>query len=139
MSDRPITKRQKLVRTHNFATLVALLSFVGIVLGAVGVEALALPASIAFVFAMFVAILVMFRTRNADEYTAAVWRAATSLAFVITAGVMLLTPIVEGVYDGYMQAHTGRRTERDLTLDGFVVVIAAFFTGNAWARLRGTA
>ena len=88
---------------------------------------------------MFVAILAMFATRNADEYTAAVWRAGTSLAFVITAAVMLFTPMAEGFYLGFAEAHNGVTTERDLKLDGFIVVVAAFFVGNAWARVRGTA
>lgn len=139
MTKPPLTKRQLRVRTHNGATLVALLSFLGIAVGDAILGTLSLPISAIIVLLMFVAIVVMFVTRNADEYTAAVWRAGTSLAFVITAAVMLFTPLAEGFYDGFTQAHTGVATERDLKLDGFIVVVAAFFVGNAWARIRGTA
>ena len=139
MTNLPLTKRQKRVRSHNGATLVALLSFLGIAVGDAILGTLSLPISAIIVLLMFVAIVVMFATRNADEYTAAVWRAGTSLAFVITAAVMLFTPLAEGFYDGFTQAHTGDATERDLKLDGFIVVVAAFFVGNAWARIRGTA
>ena len=138
MTNPPMTKRQKRVRTHNVATVIALLSFVGIAIGSSALAEMPLPISAILVLLMFVAILVMFATRNADEYTAAVWRAGTSLAFVITAAVMLFTPLAEGFYDGFTQAHTGVPTERDLRLDGFIVVVASFFVGNAWARIRGT-
>ena len=138
MTNSPMTKRQKRVRMHNFATLAAFLSLVGIAVGDAIYGTHNVPISTIFVLLMFVAILVMFATRNADEYTAAVWRAGTSMAFVITATVMLLIPFFEGVYDGYTQAHTGVATERDLQLEGFIVVVAAFFVGNAWARIRGT-
>ena len=138
MINPPLTKRQKRVRTHNGTTMVALLSFLGIAVGDAFLGTLSLPLSAIFGLLMFVAIVVMFATRNADEYTAAVWRAGTSLAFVITAAVMLFTPFFEGVYDGYTNAHTGVASERDLKLDGFIVVVASFFVGNAWARIRGT-
>ena len=138
MTHPPMTKRQKRVRSHNVATLVALLSFIGIAIGSSAFAEVSLPISALLVLMMFVAILVMFATRNADEYTSAVCRAGTSLAFVITAAVMLFTPLAEGFYDGFTQAHTGVPTERGLKLDGFIVVVASFFVGNAWARIRGT-
>ena len=138
MTNPPMTKRQKRVRSHNVATLVALLSFIGIAIGSSAFAQVSLPISALLVLMMFVAILVMFATRNSDEYTSAVWRAGTSLAFVITAALMLFMPLAEGFYDGFSQAHTGVPTELELRLDGFIVVVASFFVGNAWARIRGT-
>ncbi|MEW4448032.1 hypothetical protein [Qipengyuania sp. JC766] len=134
MANPPPTKRQKQVRTHNVATLIALLTFIVITLGATEIVAIPIAINALTVVLMFVAIVVMFASRNADEYTAAVWRTGTSLAFVITASVMLFTPVLEGFFDGLFRA--GR--EHDLKLDGFIVVVATFFLGNAWARLRGT-
>lgn len=136
-----MTKRQKQVRIHNAATLLALLSFAGVVLVSAELFGLSisLPLAMVSVLLMFSSILVTFATRNADEYTAAMWRAGTSLAFVITAAVMLFAPLAEGFHDGLTQAHGAGVRKRELQIEGIIIVIAAFFVGNAWARIRGTA
>ena len=139
MDNPPMTRRQKNVRLHGLATIVAFVAFLAVGIGELEIADLSLPVGVIAVLTMFIAILVMFFTRNADEYTAAIWRAGTSFAFVITAAIMLFTPFVEGVYDGFTQAHSGTPAQQDLQLNGLAVVVAAFFLGNAWARLRGTA
>ena len=75
-------------------------------------------------------------TRNADEYVAAIWRAGTSTAFVFTAAVLIFVPFLEGFFDGLMGLEKGQ--DIDASDASEMVIIAAFFIANAWARLRGT-
>lgn len=136
MTDKPHTPREKRVRRHNAATLAALLSFVAYVAiklsGGESIE----PVKVIAVLVMFPAILVMYATRNADEYVAAIWRSGTSSAFVMTVAVLLVLPFFEGFYDGI----TGGDRKQDLTLplDAGLVLIGTFFLGNGSARWRGT-
>lgn len=136
MSDKPLTKREKNVRRHNVATLLALLSFLTVAVNSLPGVALPLPLNVVAVLIMFVAIIVMFATRNADEYVAAIWRSGTSAAFVLTAAVVVFAPFFEGMYDGFM----GNERNRDMDLSGAttLVVIGSFFIANGWTRFRGT-
>ena len=136
MNDTPMTKRQKRVRRHNVATLVAFLTFTTVVVQSLYGDVFHMAANALLVFAMFIAIIVMFATRNDDEYVAALWRTGTSAAFVLTAAVVVFTPVFEGVYDGLM-AHE-RNRDIDLSTDMMLLVIGSFFLANGWARLRGT-
>ena len=136
MNDTPMTKRQKRVRRHNVATLVAFLTFTTVVVQSLYGDVFHMAANALLVFAMFIAIIVMFTTRNADEYVAAIWRTGTSAAFVLTAAVVVFTPVFEGVYDGLM-AHE-RNRDIDLSTDMMLLVIGSFFLANGWARLRDT-
>ena len=136
MTDKPLTLREKRVRKHNVATLAALLSFVAYVANKLSGADSAEAVTVIAILVMFSAILVMYATRNADEYVAAIWRSGTSSAFVMTAGVLLMLPFFEGFYDGI----TGGDRKQDLTLplDAGLVLIGTFFLGNGWARWRGT-
>ncbi len=138
MRNPSLTKRQKQVRTHNIATAVALLAVVAIFAANLLDNEFVAELGILLILIMFASILVMYRTRAADEYIASVWRAGTSLAFVFTAAILLVTPLVSGFYAGYMGAHTGTEYATG-EANGFLTVIASFFVGNAWARIRGTA
>ena len=136
MTDTPLTKREKQVRRHNAATLISLAAIVLIDIQVFTDDAFHPGVNILLVFAFFASIIVMFRTRNADEYIAAIWRSATSAAFMITAAIVVFTPFFEGIYDGYMGAH--RNQDIDPSTDFSLIVMGSFFIGNAWARLRGT-
>ena len=137
MKERPLTNRQKAIRRHNVATLVALLTFLAFVLkhSAFG------PGSQTFITsALFVlwcsSIVIMFRTRNADEYVAAIWRNSTSAAFMITAASIVIVPFLEGLYEGFIGLEN---TGGSNFSENFVaVVLLSFFATNAWARVRGT-
>ena len=136
MTAKPLTKREKSVRRHNLATLLALLSFVFIAIDSLELVALPLGVSAIVVLVLFASIITMFVTRNADEYTAALWRIGTSAAFVITASFILFLPFFEGMYDGFMGAHRGQ--DYDASDMSEVILMGSFFIANAWARLRGT-
>lgn len=137
MTAKPLTKREKSVRRHNIATLLALTAFIALVVRST--EVVTLPETVNFVAIMtlFFAVITMFMTRNADEYVAAVWRAGTSTAFVFTAAVLIFVPFTEGFIDGLMGYENGQ--DIDASDASEMVIIASFFIANAWARLRGTA
>ena len=137
MTAKPLTKREKSVRYHNIATLLAFTAFVTLVVRSS--ELVSLPDTVNFVAMMtlIVAIITMFRTRNADEYVAAIWRAGTSTAFIITAAALIFLPFIEGFIDGLMGYENGQ--DIDASDASEMVIIASFFIANAWARLRGTA
>ncbi|WP_226700866.1 hypothetical protein [Qipengyuania gaetbuli] len=136
MTAKPLTKREKSVRRHNIATLLALTAFIALLVRST--ELVTLPETVNFVAIMtlFFAVITMFMTRNADEYVAAIWRAGTSTAFVFTAAVLIFLPFTEGFIDGLMGYENGQ--DIDASDASEMVIIASFFVANAWARLRGT-
>ena len=136
MTAKPLTKREKSVRRHNIATVLALTAFITLVVRST--ELVTLPEMVNFVAIMtlFFAVITMFMTRNADEYVAAIWRAGTSTAFVFTAAVLIFVPFTEGFIDGLMGIENGQ--DIDASDASEMVIIASFFVANAWARLRGT-
>lgn len=140
MNKPPLTPREKKVRRHNLATYAALSAFVGYFLGVYFPENMFAPYRIGFIFIMLAAIVVMFRTRNADEYTKAIWLSGTSVAFVATVAFMFFVPFLEGFFDGLIEGLSGRETERDLEVEKLVpsISLAAFFIASFWTRLRGT-
>lgn len=77
----------------------------------------------------------MLVTRNADEYTRALWNTGASLAFATVLVLYIGLPFAEGLYDGLRSDETSRR---DIPAGfGVTIGIAAFFVGHAWKRLRG--
>ncbi|WP_435417642.1 hypothetical protein WAB17_12330 [Parerythrobacter aurantius] len=139
MTKIPLTLREKRVRRHNWATGIALLS-----LTAFGVLAAAQVGGGFRGFALvllFPSVVIMFLTRDADEYIAAIWQYGTSVAFVVTVGAMLFVPAIEGFLDGLFEGFTERPTEQDIDIIGLtpVIGVASFFLASAWARIRGTA
>ena len=96
---------------------------------------LAVTSTLFFVAACFV----MFLTRNADEYVAALWRAGTNLAFLTLLLSVLLIPFAEGFIDGLMSASTEDPGVQDLKTDLVPeIAFTGFFLAHFWARLRGT-
>lgn len=140
MNGKALTPREKRVRRHNVSTLAAFVSFVVwmVAFTAFKAEFGAMRGLASLLF--LAALVVMFTTRNADEYTAAIWRAGTSLAFVVTVGFMFFAPFIEGFLDGLFEGFTKKPTERDLETGELLplVALAAFFLANAWTRIRGT-
>lgn len=140
MNGKALTPREKRVRRHNVSTLVAFVSFVVwmVAFTAFEVEFGAVRGLASLLF--LAALVVMFTTRNADEYTAAIWRAGTSLAFMVTVGFMFFAPFLEGFLDGLFEGITEQPTERDLDTGELLPLVAltSFFIANAWTRIRGT-
>ena len=140
MTRNTSSKREKAVRRHNLATLCALILFGLLVLVKLPIAAGIDGISPLVTILLLSAIIIVYRTRNADEYTSALWRTGTSLAFVITIAFLLLVPFGEGFVDGLLGAHAGEEPVQDLPTSDYALPIAlgAFFIGNAWARVRGT-
>ena len=136
MTTKPLSKREKSVRRHNMATLVAFLAFLLILVRSMELFSLLSSVSVVAIVVLFCAIITMFVTRNADEYVAAIWRAGTSTAFVFTAAMLLFLPLLEGMFDGLMGIENGQTLDASDASE--LVIIASFFIANAWARLRGT-
>ena len=137
MTKQPLTKREKSVRLHNAATIVALIGFLPVLAYTFeGLQVSQTVNAIAFL-AMFCAIIVMFRTRSADEYIAGIWRSGTSAAFVITTAALIFVPFFEGVYAGLVGLEGAKSSAQSLDIGA--VLIGSFFIANAWTRIRGTA
>lgn len=136
MTERPLSHREKQVRRHNVATVIAALTFAIALLAADGLIPALQPFRLPAYLVMLVAIIVMFRTRNADEYITAIWRSATNVAFVALVALLVFGPMLEGFWDGL----TGNERGQELTAAAFGMPLAllSFFLGNLWARLRGT-
>ena len=131
------TRREKLARRHNLATLFALLSFVVLLTGSTEIIQLGEAIRTIAILTLFATVITMFMTRNADEFIAAIWRAGTSVAFVFTAGALIMLPFAEGLFDGLMGIENGQ--DLDASDASEFLIIASFFIANGWARLRGTA
>ncbi|WP_369025274.1 hypothetical protein [Qipengyuania sp. RANM35] len=80
-------------------------------------------------------VLVLFVTRNADEYVAALWRAGAGAAFIALIAWELFGPAMEGFIDGL----AGVEDNMDFPASaGPAVAYTAFFVAHTWARIRGT-
>lgn len=124
------------MRRHNLATVIAAITFAIALLAGDGMVEALQPVRAAAYFIMLIAIVVMFRTRNADEYLAAIWGSATSVAFAALVLLLVFAPMLEGFWDGL----TGNESGQDLTASalGMPLALASFFLANLWARVRGT-
>ncbi|WP_152434576.1 hypothetical protein [Erythrobacter sp. THAF29] len=56
----------------------------------------------------FAALIVQFRNRNADEFTAQQWGIASSTAFIVTVGWMLFAGQIEAIVGGIISQATGK-------------------------------
>lgn len=83
----------------------------------------------------------MMFTRNADEYTRALWTAGASMAFAIMLVLFLTVPFFEGVYDGFTKARgSAEETARDIpAILTIACAIAGFYFGLFWKRFLGNA
>lgn len=80
------------------------------------------------------AILVMFTTRKADEYTESLWSAGANAGFMAAVSWLLLAPFVEGVWDGLTANENRMEWPTDI---GVYIAISAFLVAFNWKRLRG--
>jgi hypothetical protein len=83
----------------------------------------------------------MLFTRNADEYTRALWTSAASLAFATLLILFLGLPAAEGFYDGFRTAIEDRPDDyyqQDIKAGAIIGCgIVAFYIGLFWKRFRG--
>lgn len=76
---------------------------------------------------------VMLFTRNADEYTRALWTAAASLAFATVLILYIGLPFIEGFMDGLDNVEA-----QDIPATATIAIaIGAFYAGLFSKRLRG--
>lgn len=136
MTETKPTKRQKRVRTHNVATIIAFGTFIAIIGEAFGLFVLTEPVVTLVVIGMLGSVLVMFATRNADEYTASLWRIGTSAAFVCTVAIVHFVPFFEGFLAGLTDAP--QRPKSEPWHLSAVSLLGFYFIANALARIRGT-
>ena len=136
MKERPLTKREKAVRRHNVASLIAFVSLVTTGIGSLFADLLSHPIFVVAFISMFLAILVMFATRNADEYIATIWQSGTSAALLVLVAFMVFAPFRHGFVEGMINAEldTSFAWERW----GPPLALFAFFVASGWARVRGT-
>ena len=89
-------------------------------------------------FAVWLACVVMLFTRNADEYTQALWRSGTSWAYATLLILLLGLPFAEGFYDGAQTVEMGEKGERDIPSTATIAVaILAYYVGFFVRKLRG--
>ena len=90
------------------------------------------------VLTVLTSLATMFFTRKSDEYTLGLWSSGANAAFALIVAMLIFGPFVEGVYDGYMQAHDGTERERDITGDSapYLALLAFYLTFNV-KRLTG--
>lgn len=80
------------------------------------------------------AVIVMYTTRNADEWVAGLWSAGANAGFVGAMAWLVLGPFVEGFYDGLI----GNESEQDLPASAAsVVALACFLIAFNLKRIRG--
>ena len=140
MPAKPLTHRDKSVRRHNVATILAFVSLTAFMLFAGGVIETNGGFRLFALLSLALSLIVMFATRNADEYVSSIWRAGTSVAFVVTVSFMLFAPALEGFVDGFTEAIWERETAQDILIGEWLppIALASFFTANACVRLRGS-
>lgn len=140
MTGKPLTQREKSVRRHNISTVLSAAAFAFYAAGVLPGITVPSAARLIALPILFLGVIVMYRTRNADEYIAAIWRSGTSVAFVATVAVMFFAPALEGFIDGITESLTEQPTGPDLPYAELLapVAIASFYIANLWARLRGT-
>ena len=127
-----MANKTKLARRHTIASYLGLLAF-----GAwIAAHYFGAPASFGYVgiIVLLVAIIVMFATRNADEYVSSLWSTGANTAFLAIVAYLLFGPVIEGFYEGFTRTENGQSLPPDA---GAFVVLVAFFAGDFWKRLRG--
>lgn len=93
------------------------------------------PLAIANTLVFILAAFILFTTRKADEYVAALWRAGTSAAFVGLLACYLFGPFIEGLIDGLMGGERSMQFRADLAPE---ITFTFFYLAHLWARVRGT-
>ncbi|QFT77845.1 hypothetical protein [Erythrobacter sp. THAF29] len=124
----------------NKASIFMNASWVGLIGLAIGGLSLIPAVSSALAFpGMILAVLsgfAMLATRNADEYTLALWTAGASVAFATMLIIFIGLPAAEGIYDGA----TGAERRQDIPASIVpILTILAFYAGLFAKRLLGDA
>lgn len=90
-------------------------------------------ALIGFVFGTL-SVIVMYTTRNSDEWIAALWSAGANAGFVGAMAWLVIGPAVEGFYDGL----TGSEPGQDLPAEAAsIVALVCFLVAFNLKRVRG--
>ncbi|WP_374405713.1 hypothetical protein [Pelagerythrobacter sp.] len=85
---------------------------------------------------LVLSMMVMFMSRNADEYTLSLWSAGATAGFMAAVAWLIFAPLIEGFVDGA----TGNAHIRDWPADmGIHIGIAVFLIAFNLKRFRGTA
>ncbi|WP_298466375.1 hypothetical protein [uncultured Erythrobacter sp.] len=119
-------------RMHLVLSHVAAASFVLMVLGRNDI----IPDEFALIGITFgiLAIIVMFATRNSDEWIASLWSAGANAGFIAAMAWLLFLPFAEGFYDGLV----GNERGQDLPSDfASFVSLGAFLVAFNLKRIRG--
>ncbi len=81
----------------------------------------------------FLCCWVLLSTRNADEFTQALWTSAASLAFTSLLLMMIVWPFLEGLVAGFRGINDG-----EPSFAGIIgCAIIAFYVGLFWKRMKG--
>lgn len=130
---KPRKNRAPLNLTMGWVGLVAVTGLVATSAFEAGIAARAIV-----VVALLVSLATMFATRKSDEYTLGLWSSGANAAFAVIILWFLFAPFLEGVYDGFMQAHEGAEAVQDFpTEGGSIAGIFAFFVVFNIKRLTG--
>lgn len=80
------------------------------------------------------AIIVMYATRNSDEWIASLWSAGANAGFITVMAWLIFLPFLEGAYDGLV----GNERSQDIPADlASMVSLAAFLIAFNLKRIRG--
>lgn len=93
------------------------------------------------VLAMIGSLIVMFFTRNSDEYTAELWLSGANAAFISIVAWLLIGPLIMGFMEGYNAAHEGRDSTKPefdkLYAASSTIALFAFYITFHIKRLTG--
>ncbi|QUL38754.1 hypothetical protein [Erythrobacter sp. JK5] len=119
-------------RMHLVLSHVAAVSFLVMVLSRFEV----IPTSFGVIGITFgvLSLVVMFTTRNSDEWIASLWSAGANAGFFAAMAWLLILPFAEGAYDGLLANE--RRQDLPTDLASFVAM-GAFLVAFNLKRLRG--
>lgn len=116
--------------------LVGLLAMIVLIAGSAidGLSVTRIPAALL----MIAALAVMFFTRKSDEYTSGLWSSGANAAFAVIVFGFVFAPFLEGVVDGFNQAHDGSEASLDMPLAAvsYLAIFVFFLTFNI-KRLTG--
>ncbi|MEP2234851.1 MAG: hypothetical protein ABJM58_10670 [Alteripontixanthobacter sp.] len=119
-------------QVHLRGALIAIVSLAALLIGKSGV--LSFDISAFAVLGLITSLALMFISREADEYVAALWSAGTSAAFVVAVVWLLFAPVIEGFIDGLFAIEGGMDFPVDFVS---IAALTAFLIAFYWRRLRG--
>lgn len=87
-------------------------------------------------FCLILGGIILLITRNADEFTRALWNSGASMAFAALLVLYLGIPFAEGMYDGFTDSERSSELGAEIAV---LIAISAFSIGLFWKRFRGDA